>query len=432
MRWEGGGWKLTGMNEPARQGWGYWIGVLGPGLLMAGAAIGVSHLVQSTRAGAEYGWDLVLLVVLVNVFKMPFFEFGHRYAAATGRNLLDGYRELGVGWLWLFLVLNVVSAVIATAGVTIVLAGLTAHLFPGLDTRGWSAVALVASMGLIVLGRYRWLDGLMKGVMVVLFVTTLAALAAAFWHGPVAAADYRGPSPWELSQAGFLLALMGWMPAPIELSVWQSLWIQAKNRSRAQPLTEHEARVDFHVGYWMTTVSAVIFLMLGALMMFGSGTVFSQNGAVFAAQFVEIYRKTLGSWAGPVVTLAAISTMFSTVLTVVDAYPRSLAVGVETAWGRVPFGWGKRMFHGVWMVLVGVVAWVLITHFTSNMKGMVDLATIIAFLSAPVFAWINFLVVTGPGMPEGSRPGRGMRGLAWAGLVFLAGFSVWYALSRVM
>ena len=197
-------------------------------------------------------------------------------------------------------------------------------------------------------------------------------------------------------------------------------------------MTEHEARVDFHVGYWMTTVSAVIFLMLGALMMFGSGTVFSQNGAVFSAQFVEIYRKTLGEWAGPVVTLAAISTMFSTVLTVVDAYPRSLAVGVETAWGRVPFGWGMRMFHGVWMVLVSVSAWVLITRFASNMKGMVDLATVIAFLSAPVFAWINFRVVTGAGMPSASRPGRRMRGLAWAGLVFLAGFSVWYALSRLM
>jgi hypothetical protein len=29
---------------------------LGPGLLFAGAAIGVSHLVQSTKAGAEFGF----------------------------------------------------------------------------------------------------------------------------------------------------------------------------------------------------------------------------------------------------------------------------------------------------------------------------------------------------------------------------------------
>ena len=32
---------------------------LGPGLLFAGAAIGVSHLVQSTRAGADFGFGLL-------------------------------------------------------------------------------------------------------------------------------------------------------------------------------------------------------------------------------------------------------------------------------------------------------------------------------------------------------------------------------------
>ena len=32
---------------------------LGPGLLFAGAAIGVSHLVQSTKAGADFGFGLL-------------------------------------------------------------------------------------------------------------------------------------------------------------------------------------------------------------------------------------------------------------------------------------------------------------------------------------------------------------------------------------
>ena len=32
---------------------------IGPGLLWAGAAIGVSHIVQSTRAGANFGFELI-------------------------------------------------------------------------------------------------------------------------------------------------------------------------------------------------------------------------------------------------------------------------------------------------------------------------------------------------------------------------------------
>ena len=68
---------------------------LGPGLLFAGAAIGVSHLVQSTRAGADFGLGLLWALLLVNFFKYPFFQFGPRYALATGESLLSGYAKLG-------------------------------------------------------------------------------------------------------------------------------------------------------------------------------------------------------------------------------------------------------------------------------------------------------------------------------------------------
>ena len=78
------------------------ISKLGPGLLFAGAAIGVSHLVQSTRAGADFGWGLLWVLVLVNFFKYPFFEFGARYALANGESLLDGYMKLGKGYLWIY------------------------------------------------------------------------------------------------------------------------------------------------------------------------------------------------------------------------------------------------------------------------------------------------------------------------------------------
>ena len=48
---------------------------LGPGILIACAAIGGSHLVWSTRAGAEYGWALLGLILFANFLKFPFFFF---------------------------------------------------------------------------------------------------------------------------------------------------------------------------------------------------------------------------------------------------------------------------------------------------------------------------------------------------------------------
>ena len=46
----------------------------GPGLLWAASAIGVSHLVQSTRAGAVAGFGLASVILLAVIFKYPFFD----------------------------------------------------------------------------------------------------------------------------------------------------------------------------------------------------------------------------------------------------------------------------------------------------------------------------------------------------------------------
>ena len=97
---------------------------LGPGLLYAGAAIGVSHLVQSTRAGADFGFALVWAVLLANVLKYPFFEFGPRYAAATGESLLEGYKKIGNWAIAVFLVLTFGTMFTIQAAVTVVTAGL--------------------------------------------------------------------------------------------------------------------------------------------------------------------------------------------------------------------------------------------------------------------------------------------------------------------
>ena len=67
---------------------------LGPGLLYAAAAIGVSHLVQSTRAGADFGLQLIFAVIIANLVKYPIFKVGPVYTAVTGKSLLEGYLQV--------------------------------------------------------------------------------------------------------------------------------------------------------------------------------------------------------------------------------------------------------------------------------------------------------------------------------------------------
>ena len=102
---------------------------IGPGIMYAGTAIGVSHLVQSTRAGAGYGFALVWAVIAAHLLKYPFFEASHRYTAATGENLLVGYLRVGRWALVGFLVVALALSIPSAAVLTIVTAGMASHMF---------------------------------------------------------------------------------------------------------------------------------------------------------------------------------------------------------------------------------------------------------------------------------------------------------------
>ncbi len=396
---------------------------------MAGAAIGVSHLVQSTRAGASFGWQLLVVVLLINLLKYPFFEYGHRFTAATGKNLLQGYRQMGAAFIWLFTLLNTVAAVISVAAVTIVTAALAENLTGlALGLNAWSAILFVVCSGILVLGRYRVLDWIIKTMMVVLFLSTVVAFTAALINGP--AGDPQVPVTRVFTCEGFiatlpfLIALMGWMPGPVEISAWQGLWIQARERDTGKRPTLAEALVDFRVGYGLCVVLAVFFLGLGALVMHQTGTEFSNSGAVFAGQVIELYTSNLGEWSWPIISTAALMTMFSTTLTLVDAYPRSLAEctrliapGVEKA---VPFA----RLHGCWVVLVCLVALALIAFFIENFKGLVDLATSVAFVAGTIFATLSFVVLCSRQTPKEMQPGPFLKTVSVLGIAGFATFSV--------
>lgn len=204
---------------------------LGPGILMAAAAIGASHLVSSTRAGAEFGWQLAWVVLLVNLLKYPFFAAGARYTAATNESLLHGYLKQGRGYLLMFTCLNTIAAIASTAGVCMLTAAMLTQFIP-LPIDILAFLVLISSLALLILGHYQLLDKLTKVIMLALTLTTLVAVALAWQH-------YQGPivteqtvSPWQWAYVGFLVAMMGWMPAPIEVSAWNSFGYLKRKRPK--------------------------------------------------------------------------------------------------------------------------------------------------------------------------------------------------------
>ena len=402
---------------------------IGPGLIFAGTSIGVSHVVQSTRAGADYGFALVWAVVLANVFKFPFFEYGPRYVAATGEHLLKGYRRVGKWAFFLFLTLSLITMFPIQAAVTMVTAGLFACLFSSsISPVILSAVILSICAAILLIGKYPLFDKTMKVMILILSISTVIAFIAAVEHGSMAQPHLTKMFTWDLVGVSFLVALMGWLPSPIDLSVWHSFWCVERRKQMHCAPNMKEALFDFHLGYWGTAVMALLFLSLGALVMYGTGETFSGSAINFSGQVVSLYTKALGSWSYPVIITAATVTMFSTTLSCLDAFPRIIR---EASMIVIPSSgdYADKIYFG-WMVLVIFGALLIIGRFVNSMKMLIDIATTLSFLAAPLFAYINYHTVTDNHMPPEARPSGKMRIFSWFGIVFLSGFSLLFLIWR--
>ena len=408
--------KLTGLLK-----------TLGPGIIMAGAAIGVSHLVQSTRAGADYGFYLIWAVLLALILKYPFLEFGPRYTAATGESLLEGYMKLGAWAMVVFLIITFGTMFTITAAVTVVTAGLTANM-TGLTLNPvlWSAVILTVCAIILASGQYPILDKLMKVLMSVLAISTVIAVIAAFAHGSNAAPEFQRPELWNLAGFSFVLALMGWMPIPIDVAVWHSLWTLERTKETRHKPSIDEATFDFKFGYAAAALMALGFLTLGALVMYGTGKSFADSGAIFAGQLINLYAATLGEWSRPIIIATAFTTMFSTTLTVLDAFPRVLRRVTEIIVPQTKETRDSKRLYLVYLILVAGLSVLFLWALGKTFTAMVDFATILSFLTAPILAYINYRVVTSPEMPEAGRPPTGLKILSWIGLIFLTGFALVY------
>ena len=403
--------------------------IIGPGLLYAGAAIGVSHLVQSTRAGAMFNYELVWVIVVANLLKYPFFEYGQRYAIATGKNLVDGYRQVGMWAVLLFALLTVVSMFIVQAAVTVVTVGLLANILGWtIDITLLSALVLLISIIVLLIGKYSVLDKLIKFIIILLAVSTFVAVLAALGIHKTITPESIGHFSWTRgADILFLISFMGWMPAPIDISVWSSMWSLEKSKSLGYVPDLKSSLTEFRIGYIGTALLAVGFLLLGALVMYGSGDTLSERGVVFADQLITMYTVAIGDWSYWVISIAAFTTMFSTTITVLDAYSRVMNPIVQylvPAWWAAVKKKDRLMF--LWLMLIMAGAVIIIGLAATTMIRMITVATVLSFLVASVMAWLNYRVVTDRHMPEYAKPGKFLRILSWAGIIYLLAFSLIY------
>ena len=373
-------------------------------------------------------------VVLVTLLKYPFFEYGSRYANSTQTSIIDGYKKLGKPALWLYFLLTIASMFFVTGAVGFVTAGFFENLF-GVDfLGGWTMVILFAvCVGILAVGRYNALDSMIKIIAIVLLISTTSAFLLTLYNGPIEPVSGFEPKDlWDVSGIFFLLALMGWMPTAIDLSSWNSLWTLERMKQTNYKPKLKETLFEFRLSYLITGIFAVMFVTLGSFIFYGSGDELPNNNSSFAHEIVTLYTRTIGDWSYVVIAASAFTVMFGTIIAVFDGYSRSLQRTVELIFTTKEEKIRKksRTFYVIFLFVLSGGSILVIFQFGNNLKELVDFATVLSFVIAPVIAIFNFRLVTGKFLDKMHQPSVLLRLLSFAGIIFLSGFALLFLMMK--
>ncbi len=410
---------------------------IGPGLLFASSAIGTSHLVLSTRAGAHHGLIFCWIILTILILKYPIYEFGPRYAIATGQSLVKGYKKQGKWAVFLFLAVIFLNMFAVTGAISAVTAGLLKTMFGiGLSMPVLVGVIISVTVGLLLIGGYSALDHFIKLLSVVLLLTVSTAFIAVLIKGPLPpVADFQTPTLLEGAGLALLVSLIGWMPAGMEASTMNSIWVVEKMRSTNYKPTLQESLFDFNLGYIFTLLLALMFMTIGAFTVYGSGQLLEGNATQFTTQLLSIFTVNLGSWSYWVIAMAAFGTIYGTLITVLDAFTRSFVRGVLVL-GKVPIQEEMKQLllqrnYKILLPLIGLGGFLLFFFSATSMIKILEFATIVGFTTSPIIAFLNINAIKSKDIPEAYRPSALMIGLAYLGLVASLLFSMYYLLTLV-
>lgn len=382
----------------------------GPGLMFAASAVGVSHLVQSTRGGAEFGPSIMLVIVLICLLKYPLFRFGAWYTAATGNTIIEGYRQLGRWILFVILAVYLFELPFAIAGISVVAAGvLKSSLDLDISDNPGALLLVFSCLVLSGYGRYRHIESLARIFVAIFLVCIVAGAVFAMQDNVNDYVPTFEPFPADTRSLMFLVALAGWMPAGVGGAIGISLWVHAKSRRIGRNLKPNEVCLDFNLGYAIVIITACCFALLGTYTLSASQDPLAGDSVTFTARLFAILTTSFPQWVHHIIIIGANIVLLSSLLIVVDLLPRLATTLVLTLFPGAGSDRTRQRLHVGFilyeLICVALVLFLLQRSFT----GFIDLVTSLGFLATPIIAWINHKVVFAGELGGVKRPSNLLR-----------------------
>ena len=151
--------------------------ILGPGFLIAATGVGAGDIIAATVAGARYGHAILWACIIGAIIKYVLNEGIARWQIATATTLLEGWVSRFHSFISVYFIgyLSIWGFIVAAA--LMAACGLAAHsIFPQLSIPVWGIIHSFAAVSLVLIGKYRFLENVMKLMIGIMFSTIIINL----------------------------------------------------------------------------------------------------------------------------------------------------------------------------------------------------------------------------------------------------------------
>ncbi len=392
--------------------------ILGPGLIWAMVAIGQTHVILATYSGARFGFSLLWVILLAHILTYPVFEYGPRYAVATGKSLIDAYTGIPrlrkfMIFFFGFLLLTVPFLIVAS--LLSVTASVLYAAWPKIAFEYWCAIITVATGALVLAGRYKSLEVLCIAMSGVLLIATVAA----FFLKLPPPTDLVSGAVIPVIPAGSAVTLVALlrMPTDSATSIMHSVWAVKKRdewiRGEGLQAGLKRSLLDLRIGFVFSLIIAVIFTSLGAVVLHPRGV--DLEGVDLAFKLSQIYTETVGPWTFPLFVGVAFIAVWGSYYTNADGVPRM----VEQLWNsarRKDKGVGSPKLR-IGYTIVILLGGLLLATVVGKPVFLVLLAVSAGLIAYPMIYILNIYAVTRL-IDKEFRPSRLNLAVAYLGVAY--------------
>lgn len=264
--------------------------LVGPGLVVAATGVGAADLIATTVAGSKYGYALLWAVVAGCIMKVILVEGAGRYSLATGNTIFEGWSSLGRWTHWYFgpyiVIWGFVYGAAAMAGTGLALYS----LLPFANVAVWGIVSGLAGLALVWSGKYDLFEKVLTAMVILMFITMVAAAAFTLPNlGEIAAGLVPTIPEGALIN---VLSIAGGVGGTITLAAY-GYWLREKGWDT--PRFMRVMQIDNSVAYLVTGIFVIATLIVGAELLY-SARIAIDTGDQGMVDLATVLGERYGIW----------------------------------------------------------------------------------------------------------------------------------------